>query len=134
MQTHVLGDADRPEQFNLLPATGHVQARQQPRQVEEMMRDKNITQLPRTQTGFAKLHLRALAAIEQKKFALPNDSRAGKVALIDRRRRAGAEENDFEHEKNNKRISANGQENFEAIFQYITPNQTNKIALGKKRG
>ena len=80
------------------------------------MRNQNIPQPPWPQSCSAKLHLRALAAIKEKDFALPNHGRAGKIALIDWRRRAGAEENDFEHEMNNKRISANGQENFEAIF------------------
>jgi hypothetical protein len=59
------------------------------------------------------LHLRALAAIEKKNFALPNDSRTGKIPLIDRRRRAGAEENDFDHELKYSRILGKGQEEFE---------------------
>jgi hypothetical protein len=123
MKANVLGNADRPEELNLLLATGHVQTRQQARQAEKMiavqMRDKNITQLTRPQVRFAKLHLRAFAAIKEKNFALPNDGRAGKIALIDRRRRTGAEENDFDHELKYSRILGNGQEDFYAASSQL---------------
>jgi hypothetical protein len=116
MKANVLGSANRPEELDLLLATGQVQTRQQPWQAEEMiavqMRDKNIPQSPGPQARFAKLPLRALAAIEEKNLARPNHGRAGKIALIDRRRRAGAEDYDFEHELKYSRILGKGQEIF----------------------
>jgi hypothetical protein len=117
MKANILGDTGRPEEINLLLATGRMQTRQQARQAEEMiavqMRDKNMPQLARPQPGLAKLHLRALAAIEEKNIALPNHGRARKMALIDRRRRAGAEENDFDHEMKYSRIFGKGQGKFD---------------------
>jgi hypothetical protein len=76
------------------------------------MRDKNIPQLARPQPGLAKLPLRALAAIKKENLALPNERRAGKITVIDRRRRAGAEKNDFDHELQYSRILGTGQEEF----------------------